>query len=85
MLKIGINGIGGKMGRAILNVLLERGHSLGAAFETETYPDIGKDAGSLALKGNLNVKINSINKIDLKSVDGIIDFTSPKATLKLLI
>ncbi len=84
MLKIGVNGIGGKMGKAVLNVLLEKGHSLNAAFETDSYPDIGRDAGSLAIKGNHNVKINTINKNDLKSVDGIIDFSSPKATLKLL-
>jgi 4-hydroxy-tetrahydrodipicolinate reductase len=84
MSKIGINGIGGKMGKAILNVLLERGHVLGAAFENDTYPDIGKDAGLLIARASLNVKINSINKNDLKSADGIIDFTSPRATLKLL-
>jgi 4-hydroxy-tetrahydrodipicolinate reductase len=84
MLKIGINGIGGRMGKIVLNVLLEKGHSLAAAFEIESYPDIGKDAGSLTIKGNLNVKINSINKNDLKSADGIIDFSTPRAALKLL-
>jgi 4-hydroxy-tetrahydrodipicolinate reductase len=84
MLKIGINGIGGRMGKAILSVLLEKGHLLGAAFENDTYPDMGKDAGSLIAKASLNVKINQINKHDMKSVDGIIDFTSPKATLELL-
>jgi 4-hydroxy-tetrahydrodipicolinate reductase len=83
MLKIGINGIGGKMGKTILNILLEKGHSLAAAFENDTYPDVGKDAG-ICVSKNLGIIINLINKNDLNSADGIIDFSSPKATLKLL-
>ncbi|MBN2403275.1 MAG: 4-hydroxy-tetrahydrodipicolinate reductase [Spirochaetes bacterium] len=84
MLKIGVCGIGGKMGRAVLNALMDRGHSLGAAFETESYPHLGKDAGSLAMKGDLRVKINPINNDDLAGIDGVIDFSNPKASLKLL-
>ncbi|MFH0975791.1 MAG: 4-hydroxy-tetrahydrodipicolinate reductase [Spirochaetota bacterium] len=84
MLKVGICGIGGKMGRAILGLLLEKGHSLGVAFEMDAYPHIGKDAGFLAQGGNLNVIINPINKNDLAGIDGIIDFSNPKATLTLL-
>jgi 4-hydroxy-tetrahydrodipicolinate reductase len=84
MLKVGVCGIGGKMGVAVLRVLIEKGHALGAAFETETYPNLGNDAGTLAMKGNLNVTINQINKDDLSYVDGIIDFSNPKASLKLL-
>jgi 4-hydroxy-tetrahydrodipicolinate reductase len=84
MLKVGICGIGGKMGRAVLGTLLEKGYALGAAFETETYPNLGTDAGSLAMKGNLNIAINSINKNDLLKIDGVIDFSNTKASLKLL-
>jgi 4-hydroxy-tetrahydrodipicolinate reductase len=84
MLKVGICGIGGKMGRAVLDALLEKGYTLGAAFEMETYPNLGTDAGSLAMKGDLNIKINPINKNDLLKIDGVIDFSNPKASLKLL-
>ena len=84
MLKIGICGIGGKMGKAVLGVLLERGHSLKAAFERDSYMYIGSDAGEVAQKGNLHVTINPINKKDLRSLDGVIDFSNPEATLRLI-
>jgi 4-hydroxy-tetrahydrodipicolinate reductase len=84
MLKVGICGIGGRMGKAVLNVLLEKGHVLEAAFENESYPNLGSDAGIFTAKGNLNVAINPINKKDLLHVDGVIDFSNPKASLKLL-
>ena len=84
MLKIGICGIGGKMGKTIFNILIEKGHKLEAAFENDTYPDLGIDAGRLINGNNFNVKINIINKKDLEALDGVIDFSNPKATLKLL-
>jgi 4-hydroxy-tetrahydrodipicolinate reductase len=84
MLKVGVCGIGGKMGMAVLHALMGKGHSLVAAFETESYPNLGKDAGSLVMKSNLNVTIKQINKDDLLHVDGVIDFSNPKASLKLL-
>lgn len=84
MLKIGICGACGRMGQAVIRVLLERGHVLGAAFEAEACPHMGKDAGFLAAAGNLNTAINPINKRDAEKVDGIIDFSLPEATAKLL-
>ena len=84
MLNIGICGIGGKMGKTILNILIEKGHKLGAAFEYESYPDLGKDAGRLINGDDFNVKINKLNKEDIAGIDGVIDFSNPKATLKLL-
>jgi 4-hydroxy-tetrahydrodipicolinate reductase len=84
MIRAGVCGIGGKMGMAILNVLLEKGHSLGAAFEIETYPFLGSDAGAVVLKRDLNVNINPININDMSGIDGVIDFSNPKASLKLV-
>lgn len=84
MIKAGICGIGGRMGRAILRLLLEKGHSLGAAFEVGTYPYIGKDAGYVISGDNLDVKVNPINRDDLSNVDGVIDFSNPEAGLELL-
>ncbi len=84
MLKIGICGAGGRMGEAILKVLLEKGHTLGAAFEVESFPHMGEDAGCMASQASLDVKINPINADDAGKVDGIIDFSNPEATMKLL-
>jgi 4-hydroxy-tetrahydrodipicolinate reductase len=84
MIKAGICGISGRMGRTVLNMLLEKGHSIGAAFEKESDPNIGKDAGSVYFRENLNVKINPINENDITNTDGIIDFSTPKATFKLI-
>ena len=84
MLKIGICGACGRMGQATLRVLLERGHVLGAAFEAENCPHMGKDAGFLTAVGNLNIAISQINKKDAEMVDGIIDFSLPEASKKLI-
>ncbi|MCP4647748.1 MAG: 4-hydroxy-tetrahydrodipicolinate reductase, partial [bacterium] len=51
MIKAGICGASGRMGKTILQVLLEKGHSLGAAFEVENSPFIGEDAGCLSSQG----------------------------------
>ncbi len=84
MIKAGVCGAAGKMGKMVISALLEKGHSIGAAFESENHPEIGQDAGSNVLKGKLNVEISSINKDNIKNIEGIIDFSNPKATLKLL-
>lgn len=84
MLKIGICGISGRMGRSILGVLLERGHTLGAAFESQSSKYFGQDAGSLIQAKNLDVKIKDINEHDLHNVDGVIDFSSPSASISLV-
>ncbi|MBN2038694.1 MAG: 4-hydroxy-tetrahydrodipicolinate reductase [Spirochaetes bacterium] len=84
MIKGGICGLGGRMGQAILRLLLEKGHSLGAAFEDESHPYLGKDAGSVISGKDLSVSINTINKDDLSNVDGVIDFSNTKAGLQLL-
>lgn len=83
-MKIGICGAGGKMGKAVLDVMLSRGHVLGAAFEIESSPLIGLNLCSKESQKDLNVKINPINKDDLAEVDGIIDFSGPDATLNLI-
>ena len=71
MLQVGICGICGKMGKTVLKVILEKGHKLQAAFENDSCPDIGKDAGSLINGDNFNVTINQINK---KYELGVLDY-----------
>lgn len=83
-MKIGVCGISGRMGRAVYRNLLERGHLLGAAFEAESSPCIGTEAGALIGQPGLSVTVGPIGEGGLGAVEGIIDFSSPEATLKLL-
>lgn len=83
-MNIGICGISGRMGIAVLRIILERGHNLKAAFDSENIPMFGRNAGDLIHKNDLQVKISSLNQADTVQVDGIIDFSIPQATLKLI-
>ncbi|MBN2161288.1 MAG: 4-hydroxy-tetrahydrodipicolinate reductase [Spirochaetes bacterium] len=83
-MKIGVCGICGRMGVAILRILLERGHVLGAAFDREGLPAFGSDAGSLIQAGHLNVAVGAISGDAIAGTDGCIDFSTPAATMKML-
>lgn len=83
-MKIGVCGICGRMGVAVLRILLERGHALGAAFDREGAPSFGMDAGVLLHGSTMNVAIGSIGGGALAGTDGCIDFSSPAATIKML-
>ncbi len=83
-MRIGICGICGRMGVSILKTALERGHSLAAAFDHSGVPLFGRDAGALVNMKDLGVMVASINEEDLARCDGIIDFSSPAATMQLL-
>ncbi len=84
MLTVGVCGISGRMGTAILRELLARGHTLGAAFDAPTAPNFGKDAAALVNRDPFNVKIKEINDADVSRTDGLIDFSMPEATMQLL-
>jgi 4-hydroxy-tetrahydrodipicolinate reductase len=83
-MNIGICGICGRMGMEILPLLLEKGHSLAAAFDSESSPHFGKSAGTLIHKDRLDVIIGSLNRGDVAGTEGIMDFSAPSATMKLL-
>jgi 4-hydroxy-tetrahydrodipicolinate reductase len=84
MIKVAVSGISGRMGQAICRILQGRGHKLGVGFDIESSPFIGKDAGDLLRTDKTGALIKTLNGEDLSSVDGIIDFTAPEATLELL-
>lgn len=73
-----INGAGGRMGRRILALAVESERfDIVGAIERPQHPDIGKDAGSLAGIGDINVMLES----ELPdSADMMIDFSLPEAT-----
>ncbi len=83
-MKIGICGICGRMGVSVLKVLTGRGHSLGAAFDHDGAPSFGCDAGTLVQAEKMHVTVAGINADDVARTDGIIDFSSPAATARLI-
>jgi 4-hydroxy-tetrahydrodipicolinate reductase len=83
-MKIGICGVCGRMGVAILRILLEKGHEISAAFDHAGRPEIGRDAGTLVQGKDLGVAVTVINEESLKKCDCLIDFSSPAATMELL-
>lgn len=84
MIKIALNGAAGRMGTSILRILLERGHSLQAAFEHESSPRIGTRAGMLVQRDDVDTLIQTMTPSSLAGADGIIDFSSPQAALVIL-
>lgn len=75
MLKVAVLGACGKMGLEIVrSVVKEEGLELTEAIDIS---NIGQDIGYLAGIGELNIKVNSIEK--LSKVDVLIDFTNAKS------
>lgn len=81
-MRIAICGIAGRMGKAILTVALEKGHTLSQALDAEKCPLLGQDAGSLISK-KMDITIESLNSAKLVA-DAVIDFSAPAATEVLL-
>lgn len=84
MIKIAVCGAAGRMGQRIIVAAVEAGCTVSGALECPGHPLLGQDAGLVAGCGNLGVTISD----DLNSVvagcDVLIDFTSPKVSLKNL-
>jgi 4-hydroxy-tetrahydrodipicolinate reductase len=70
------------MGRAVLDVLLQRGHSLACAFDSSSSAYYGKDAGAL-VSDKLGVIVSPVND-DVEKCSCVIDFSSPDASMELL-
>ncbi len=83
-MKICICGICGRMGRSVLNVLVERGHELSGAFDSEGSIGFGRDAGSTIHGDNMGVVVSAIDQKVIGRSDGVIDFSTPAATMKLV-
>ncbi|MBI4936747.1 MAG: 4-hydroxy-tetrahydrodipicolinate reductase [Nitrosomonadales bacterium] len=80
-IKVAIAGSGGRMGRALLEGVLQSGDlALHAALEHGGSVLLGKDAGELA-GGVCGVKITGDADAALQGADVLIDFTRPEGTL----
>lgn len=79
-----VNACAGKMGRRVLALLLEDGElSLVDARETPGHAAVGTDAGQLAGRGDLGVRVVAAGTGIPEGVDVAIDFSTPQATLQL--
>ncbi len=75
MLKIAVNGAGGRMGRRIVALLhADANTEVAAALEAPGSPHLGKDAGDLAGIGHIGVPVASALG---HRPDAIIDFSTP--------
>ena len=83
-MKIGINGIGGRMGNSILRIMTNRGHKLCAAFESDKSHLINRNAKELVSNPLCDCVISTINREALSGLDGVIDFSLPHATMELI-
>ena len=78
MLRIGINGSAGRMGRRLVALLKEADDmELAAALEREGHETLGRDAGEVAEIGHVGVPIAAALA---GRVDVLIDFSSPEST-----
>ena len=82
MIKVGVTGAAGRMGRTLVQAIDEAPDlELGAALERSDSDFLGADAGELAGVGRLNVAIGADIGAVLGAFDVLIDFTVPAATL----
>ncbi|MGZ5863657.1 MAG: 4-hydroxy-tetrahydrodipicolinate reductase [Methyloceanibacter sp.] len=81
-MKIAVLGAAGRMGQALTRaVVATPGCVLVAALETKSSPAIGRDAGEIAGLAPLGVAVTDDPLPVFASVDGVLDFTIPAATV----
>ncbi|MBB3104051.1 4-hydroxy-tetrahydrodipicolinate reductase [Azomonas macrocytogenes] len=85
MQRIAIAGAAGRMGKALVEAVVQAGGAeLGAAVVRPDSSLVGADAGELAAVRRLGVALAGDLEVVLGDVDAVIDFTHPSATLKNL-
>lgn len=85
MIKIAVCGAAGRMGQRIINSIIEaEGVKFCAALERPGHPRIGEDAGLLAGCDKTDIYITDNLNAVVAACDVLIDFTSPKVSLKNL-
>jgi 4-hydroxy-tetrahydrodipicolinate reductase len=84
-LKLAIAGAAGRMGRELAKIVhATEGCVLAGGLEASGSPHLGADYGELIGEKRLGITLSDDAAKVIASVDGIIDFTIPKATLSLL-
>jgi 4-hydroxy-tetrahydrodipicolinate reductase len=83
-MRLVVAGAAGRMGRALIQLIHETpGATLCGALEREGSIALGQDAGLLAGCGQTGVEIVSDPLSILAAADGVLDFTTPEATVEL--
>jgi 4-hydroxy-tetrahydrodipicolinate reductase len=81
-MRLVVTGAAGRMGRMLVKTIVEtKGVALAAALEREGADSIGADAGVLAGCDKIGVPISVDPLSAILHADGIIDFSSPAATI----
>jgi 4-hydroxy-tetrahydrodipicolinate reductase len=81
-MRLVVVGATGRMGVALIRAIKEkRGCVLCAAVAREGHPHLGRDAGTLAGGEPMGVPLTSNTLQAFAKADGVLDFTSPSATL----
>lgn len=84
-IRLAVVGAGGRMGRMLVRAVAEaKGVTLTGALEQPGSPHLGKDAGALAGLPPLEVPVVADMAVAFAGADGILDFTTPAATLSFL-
>lgn len=82
-MKLVVVGAAGRMGRTLVRAIHETpGAVVAGAVERKGSPFIGQDAGNLAGVGSLGVAICDDPLQAFAKADGVVDFTSPAATVE---
>jgi 4-hydroxy-tetrahydrodipicolinate reductase len=84
MIKIAVCGAAGRMGQRIIVAALEAGCTLSGALERPGHQLVGTDAGLPAGLGAIGVLISDDLNAVVDGCDVLIDFTTPKVSLKNL-
>lgn len=84
MINIAVCGAAGRMGQRIIVAAVEASCTISGALERPGHPQVGQDAGLLAGCGQLGVLISDNLNAVVDGCDVLIDFTSPKVSLKNL-
>ena len=83
-MRLVVAGAGGQMGRAVIKAIAETGGVvLAGAVEAPGAVVIGHDAGELAGLGRAGIAVSAEPAVLLTGADGLIDFTTPAATVAL--
>jgi 4-hydroxy-tetrahydrodipicolinate reductase len=82
-MRLAVTGAAGRMGRTIVRSIHEMpGVMLTSALERDGSPFLGQDAGALAGISALGVPVTSNVREAFDKADGVIDFSSPEATMQ---
>ncbi len=84
MIKIAVCGAAGRMGQRIIAAAVEAGCAISGALERPAHPQLGQDAGLIAGVGSLGIAISDDLNAVVEGCDVLIDFTTPKVSLKNL-